>query len=736
MTFIARVLGSEALAADLRSLGWTVREFADSECPAGQPQPNDHQLSFVSAHRFTLEPDPETAPPVCVYGTAEALDALPLAPDLILETPIEAAALRAVLHAARTLYASRALLRASFAALDTVSESVELADPEGRLLHVNAEFSRIMGLEKAQVLGRTPAQLFRSGEHDQAYYDSIWQTLSSGREWTGQLLSRSAHGRWLHQLVTVRPVFRPGAIMEHLVGVRLFLPDSEDFSSITHNDRERLSGLRSSHAMLRSLVDAAADAILVVDHRFEHIVEANPAARAMFSLRLQELRQRTVRSLCPDREADKLKAIAETLAAHGEAQLPQLRMQRSDGSSFWAWVKARPFEVMGRNFHVTVIRDVSEDIEHQAQIDVAFRELEHHAHLAALGELAATVAHELNNPLHFISNNVEMLRNTPKAEIEPLLADIQNGVERMASIAKTLLPFARGDDGTKRPIDLFEATRMVCRMVDNDVRHRATLIQDLQPVPLIEGHQSRIEQLLTNLLLNASQAVATQRPGDHKILVRLFSHEDQVVLEVADSGPGIPPELRKKVFKPFFTTRDRSQGTGLGLALCAKIVAEHEGQLEYIKDRSLPGACFQVRLPAASARRPIEQPRQVPAPDRLRVLVIDDDALILRAYGRSLGKKHDLVLACSGVEAISLLEKDAAFDCVLCDLMMPSMSGPELFAELEMRWPQLAQRTVFCTGGVFTEDTQAFVSAGDRKVLNKPISIRDLEAMLIRISDA
>jgi CheY-like chemotaxis protein len=222
--------------------------------------------------------------------------------------------------------------------------------------------------------------------------------------------------------------------------------------------------------------------------------------------------------------------------------------------------------------------------------------------------------------------------------------------------------------------------------------------------------------------------------------VSSFDDGDDVVIEVADNGPGIAPDVLPRIFESFFTTKPRGLGTGLGLPISLGIVRGLGGEIT-VEAPPGKGAAFRVRLPALDAA-PAEVPpparaeADLPAPvsTRRRILAVDDEALLLKAYRRMLGDAHELATALGGLEALRTLERDNAFDVVLCDLQMPEMSGMELHAAVRASHPALAERFVFVTGGAFSSDARRFMEESVSAVIQKPFRVEDLLALIERIA--
>jgi CheY-like chemotaxis protein/anti-sigma regulatory factor (Ser/Thr protein kinase) len=249
----------------------------------------------------------------------------------------------------------------------------------------------------------------------------------------------------------------------------------------------------------------------------------------------------------------------------------------------------------------------------------------------------------------------------------------------------------------------------------------------------VEGNESRLSQVFVNLVMNAVQALPEGQADQHEIRIKTRRDRyDRVVVTVADTGPGIPPDAMKHLFVPFFTTKDVGMGTGLGLSICQRLVAECGGEIT-ADSRPGEGAAFHVALrPApdpepAPASKPEDVPEAAPAPRRGKILMVDDEPVILSILTRALGKSHDCVSTTKASEALERLRAGEHFDLILCDLMMPVMDGKELYTELSRFAPAQASKMVFLTGGAFTPALQAFLSEVPNERLNKPFDVAFLK---------
>lgn len=385
--------------------------------------------------------------------------------------------------------------------------------------------------------------------------------------------------------------------------------------------------------------------------------------------------------------------------------------------------------------------------------------LVHAGKLAAIGQLASGVAHEINNPatwvaisLSLIERNVRSLMNlletNPqdlKASFDALrtimqsVADATDGMDRIRLVVGDLRTFSRSDDDSMEPIALNDVAQSACNLAMPSLRGRARLVLDLGTVPLVLGNRGRLGQVVTNLLVNASQALVDGDPDRDEVRLMTFTEEDRVVLAIEDTGPGIPPDLRDRVFEPFFTTKPAGIGTGLGLSLVAQIVRRHGGDVR-VSSTPQGGARLELWLPAFAPIPGLVTSEVLPTPDTTdaggRVLVIDDEPGIRRALSACLEPPHRAVLASSGHEALRLLAKDTDFDMILCDLHMPDGDGVDVHTALQEQAPGLLPRLVYMTGGAISQRARTFLRDIRPALLDKPIDPSVLDAKLLDLAAA
>lgn len=367
---------------------------------------------------------------------------------------------------------------------------------------------------------------------------------------------------------------------------------------------------------------------------------------------------------------------------------------------------------------------------------------------AALGRVAAGVAHEINNPLAAIRGNLEFLQmsqvdaSVPTAERLAALSDVLGSVDRIARVVRSLMDAGRGS-GRVLPqlevISLAECVELAVATANSVSAPGVHTNVDVPPDLLVRAHQGTLVQILSNVLINAHQA--NQRAGRHPAQVRLTAvvTGGSVHVDVQDDGTGIPLAAQKRLFEPFFTTAQPGQGIGLGLAVAQGLAHVLHAQLQLLASSQV-GTTMRLTLPVA----PHPAAAESPVPDHparhhtpLRVLAVDDEPDMLRALRRLLSD-HEVTL-CSGVDQAldHLARKDVDF--ILCDVMMPDGGGERMYAALAAHHPHLLERLAFITGGATHEGSRAFLQRANRPVLDKPIARETLSSLfsaVTRLSDS
>jgi PAS domain S-box-containing protein len=470
----------------------------------------------------------------------------------------------------------------------------------------------------------------------------------------------------------------------------------------------------------RVLVESAPDAVVV--SRDGIVLYANAAtARLLGYDDVSDLVGKPMTFL-DRRQAEVMRTRIEQMAATGERLVPrEYPARRRDGTEITAEIASTIIAFDGKPAVLAYCRDVTDRTRLRAQ-------LAHAARLASLGTMAAGVAHEINNPLAFMSLTIEALQRRVGPGEAPLAAQLQAGVDRIAAIVRDLRSFGRSDDEPAGPMDLGAAIDAAERLVLHEVRPRGLLVKDYGELPPVLGVPRRVEQVFVNLFLNAAHAFGDRTDG--RIAVGAVVTEDHVVVSVEDDGAGISRENLDSVFEPFFTTRAGAGGTGLGLSICRDIVVRAGGQLVATSEVGR-GTTMHVTLlrasgpprtrtsaPPAASQRAGARPK--------RVLIVDDEAAIVNLLCEALEPTTRIVAETAAGPALDRILNEPAFDAIVCDVMMPGMTGIDLHERVLRDRPDLASRFVFISGGTYTARARDHLARVTNPCIDKPFRIGQL----------
>lgn len=355
--------------------------------------------------------------------------------------------------------------------------------------------------------------------------------------------------------------------------------------------------------------------------------------------------------------------------------------------------------------------------------------------LASIGELAAGVAHEINNPLTAIMGFAQLLM-----EIEDLPQQVKQDLnkiyvqsERAAKIVQNLLTFSRSYSLEKKIIDINELILKTLDMRSYEYKvNNIEVLTELASGPIfISADENQLQQVILNILVNAEQAIISRRRmGIIRINTEII--DKKVRISIADNGPGIPDEIRDRIFDPFFTTKAVGVGTGLGLSVCHGIITKHGGTITAESVEGF-GATFIIEIPVASmeeinlATAPSSD-RSLPGSigERRHILVVDDEVVIRDILERVLAERNfNVDVAESGEEGLRKMEEQE-YDIYLLDIKMPGVDGKDLYENIKNKHPYLVNRIIFITGDTVTRSTQDFLESTGRIYVSKPFDFASL----------
>jgi len=522
--------------------------------------------------------------------------------------------------------------------------------------------------------------------------------------------------------------------------------------------RRTQDGLETARARYFDHYDLAPVGYLTLSED-DVILEANLRASTLLGVPRGALPQQSLTRFIGPEQQDLYYLHRSTLLRTLEPQTCELHMRQPSGERLWLRIEETVLFDERGEFRVrnAALSDISREralMTRQSQAD----------RLATMSILAAGVAHEINNPLTYVLYNVETLAEELPlvagqlescrlairkwagdevfakivAEHQSLLArevleqqvtaarQAVEGARRIEEVTKGLGLFSTVDAEEVRAVDLNLCLQHILKLANNGIRHVATLATKFDPVPRVLATEGKLAQVLLNLLINAAHAITTGNAEGNRIELRTWTERGKVWFEIADTGCGIRPENLELAFEPFFTTKGASRGTGLGLSIARRIVREFGGDIEL---ESEVGRGTQVRvwlspLEGEAVLSRLDAPTALKA--RARILVVDDEPCVCIVANKILSSAHDVVVVSTATDAQLQLQANPHFELILCDLNMTPMTGIDLHLWLKERFPDLANKLVFITGGVFAARVQQYLEETGLLCIEKPFRKTDL----------
>ena len=603
---------------------------------------------------------------------------------------------------------------------ESASDAIYTASLDGSFTSVNEATVAMCGYPRTALLGHDPRKLFES-EEELERVSALFARAARGESVRYECHFRRADGERRLVSVTNTPIRHASAI----VGV---LGVARDVTE----ERERAAALARSEARYARLVESASDAIFTLDEagRFTAV---NQALEHAVGIERGELLGASLARVIDARDLPDAESLLRQTFAGDRCRGSVRYLARSGEVRQGSVITAPVFEGGVITGALGIMRDITDDQRLAEQ-------LLQQEKLAAVGQLVSGVAHELNNPLAGVMAFSELLLASGAGRDEDTrhaLETIHHEAMRAAKIVSHLLTFAR-----QRPAERMEAD--LNTIVTDTIALRQYALRSAQvelevmldpALPRTWADPFQLQQVVLNLLGNAEQALA-EWDGARRIVVWTRHAGEKIVVGVCDTGPGIAPEQRDRIFNPFYTTKPVGQGTGLGLSISDGIVREHGGQLR-VESQPGGGATFLMELPVALPTPTRDEPaaeQVAPATASRRMLVVDDETAMrsaITAFLTTLG--HRVTAAAGGLEARALLDANE-YDVVLLDLRMSDLGGDTLYDELRDRDPRHARRVVFVTGDVQSEAARHFLARAGRPVVGKPFQLDELAMVLAGVT--
>src|SRR2546422_2403282 len=490
---------------------------------------------------------------------------------------------------------------------ENINDAILLMDTQGRLVFANQRASAITGYTTNELIGR-PIFSLLTPEGARRVLERLGSAVSdhdSTAVFETHLLKRDGVLVWVEANMT--NVRREGQVVGRLGGLR-------DISERKLTEQQM--------RLQTGALDAAASGVVITD-RGGAIIWANPAFTSLTGYPVSEVMGRTLRlQKSGQHEPSFYRSLWESILS-GQTWRGEMVNRRKDGSLYPEAQTITP--VHDERGEITHFIAIKEDISQRKRLQEHLAQSEK---LAAMGQLLASVAHELNNPLSVLTGHAAILKSAPDPKVVERAQKMIHAAERCARIVRNFLTLARQRPPERTRVALNQVVRDALELVASPIRvdniELGLELSERLPRLTADGHQ--LHQVVINLLTNAQQGLR-EPPTPRRITVTTGAgaNERSVVLQVADNGPGISQEIQAKLFEPFFTTKPPGEGTGLGLAICQGIVNTHHGKLE-VASAPGQGATFRMELPVEETdAAPDAEPEPESAASSKSILVVDDE---------------------------------------------------------------------------------------------------------------
>ena len=484
-----------------------------------------------------------------------------------------------------------------------------------------------------------------------------------------------------------------------------------------------------------TIIDSSPNAVVVSDGQ-GRILSLNPAATRLFAGHLAQLQGSWISDLIRPASLEAAAAgrhYRNALEVFGERL--DIDAQRCDGSPFPAEISVHRVGSGSETLFAAFFRDLTDQRAADAAQEAHQQRMFQSEKLSAMGSLLAGVAHELNNPLAILVTQATLLREkAPTPDVARRAERIHAAAQRAGRIVKSFLAMARQKAPVREPVQLNDVIETALELVGYGLRSAGIAVERHldRDLPLVEADRDLFGQVFVNLFLNAQQALL-EKADPRRIRITTAETSEGVVVTIEDNGSGVPADIRDRVFEPYFTTKPAGAGTGIGLSICASVVAAHAGTI-VLGEGPDGGAAFRVVLPRSLAAPATVGPAEGDAGPGLSILVVDDEADVGEALAELLDIfGHRTVVLSSAMDALDRIRQQR-FDVVFTDLRMPGMNGLSLRTAIKAVDQRLAGRTVIMTGDtVMGPQRERSAASGDGPVLEKPFSAQDVRAVLVQL---
>ena len=614
-------------------------------------------------------------------------------------------------------------------ALEQSPYSVVITDPKGTIEYVNEKFCTITGFSEEEVLGKKP-NIMSSGKTSDEIYQKLWNTVLSGKEWHGEFENRKKNGDLYWEDVTITPVFDNNGEIFKIMALK------EDITE----QKFAQNNLKIALARNEALLNAIPDMMFLIDENFK-IVDYHSNQPDSLYVKPEEFLNRKLDDFFPPHLVLNTKKKVSKVLLTGNPDTFNYNLEMNGSKKYF---ESR-YVLCGDHQVLSIVRDISKRGEAEEEKKKLQNQLAQSQKMDAIGQLAGGMAHDFNNVLSGIMSAAQLLQS-PKRNLGDknlkYVDMIMKASINAADLTKKLLLFSRKKVTHSSIVDVKQIIRDIVDILKRTIDKKITIITEFENCALtIRGEASTIQNALLNMGINSSQAMPNG--GEIRIICKktlldkaacnasLFDLEpgNFVEIEISDTGNGISQENLKKIFEPFYTTKEQGQGTGLGLSAVYGAIQEHQGEIR-VQSKIDSGTLFTIFLPFSKKLKKDKKDVEELITGRGTILLVDDEEL-----NRILGKEileslgYKVLLAVNGRNSVEIFkEKSSHIDMVIMDMIMPEMNGSEAF--VKMKEIDENCKVIISSGFTKNENINKLLELGLVGVINKPYRISELSQLL------